>query len=369
MPLIAYIGAHGANDYPLHFSFFRELEARGLLDRFDFVVDTFRDPIYAKRLALRFPQLMLGYDLGLPRKMIEQLKTTLGKGYRWLALLDRKVDAVCEAPGGRLTSAYSGKLSHWWLYPHARRRAVFFHSFERELLDSPKVRRSIAETDVFVARTNESAANARASGCPHVVEASDIVFNSEPTSTPFYVPGVAAALRIPNRHVPAGYLETIRDLLDSFEADQSRLYDLVRIEEPIGSEMYARDYVNGTSHHVRLYADDAMYYPFRAQRDVVISFRLHTTIIALIHGNRKLFQAQVESGTTKIRQFAEDLGLSHLRIHGPNDLSVESIRGFIKSGEPLPETEARSAIATARQRNEAGLQAVEEWLESVAGGP
>ena len=46
MPLIAYIRAHGVTDFPHHFAFFGHLEKLGLLDRYQFALDTIYDPMY-----------------------------------------------------------------------------------------------------------------------------------------------------------------------------------------------------------------------------------------------------------------------------------------------------------------------------------
>ncbi|QDU55051.1 polysaccharide pyruvyl transferase family protein [Aeoliella mucimassa] len=362
MPLVAYQRAHGANDYPLHFAFFEQLEKRKLLDKYDFSIDTFLDPEYAKRLVLRFPQLVLATDKSPSRKRIEWLKRYIGKGYRWAAKLDR-VDAVCEAPGGRLASNYSGNLSNWWLYPRAKRRAVFFHSMEKNVLDAPKLRQSLGEADLFVARTSESGNYARMAGCPKVVCSSDIAFSIQPSSI-VYRDGVAAALRIPHANATEGKAK-VTDLLDYFESDTSRVYDLVRVEEPIGSEMYARNYVCGKHNHMHLYSDDLMYTPFQFKRDAIISCRLHTTILSLLSGNTRILQAQVEMGTTKIQQIKDDLQLSSLSIHQLHDLTVDKVAEFISSGPDLDPVEVQASISLARERNEVGLDAVQEWLESL----
>src|SRR5262245_7272736 len=106
MPLIAYKGAHGSNDFPLHFAFFSYLERERILDHYDFAIDTWHDPHYALMLLRRVPQLRLVEDGNTPRRALLWMHRTLGRGYRPLSFLDTKFDAVCEGAGGRINELY-----------------------------------------------------------------------------------------------------------------------------------------------------------------------------------------------------------------------------------------------------------------------
>src|SRR5215813_4002544 len=151
MPLIAFKGAHGSNDFPLHFAFFGYLERKGILDKYDFALDTLYDPKYAVLLLHRFPQLKLVERGNLPRQMMLWMHEVVGRGYRPLSLLDTKFDAVCEAPGGRINELYC-KQDIFRLYPRIERRAILFHSIEAGALRNPEVRSSVASCDLVVAR-------------------------------------------------------------------------------------------------------------------------------------------------------------------------------------------------------------------------
>src|SRR6516165_11916462 len=178
MPLIAYTRAHGVTDFPHHFAFFAHLEKLGILDRYQFALDTIYDPTYCLQLIDRFPQLKLVDDVSRPRKWLKYVQEHLGRGYRPLSYLD-KFDAVCESPGGRINGMYlHGDVFR--MYPGVERRAILFHSIEPGALEDAATRSSIAATDLVVARTQQSAKNAKAAGAKWVCAASDIVFLEYP---------------------------------------------------------------------------------------------------------------------------------------------------------------------------------------------
>jgi len=362
MPLIAYQRAHGATDYPHHFAFFEEARKRGILDRYDFALDCFMDPSYCRELVERFPELSLAIDHSLPRRLIQWLKQYVGRGYRYVACLD-KFDAACEAPGGRLNPIYSGNLSAFWLYPRVRRTAILFHSLESGILNIEPARRSIERADLVVARTTGSADVARRAGARHVIESSDVVLNMPYREAP-YETGYAVALRLPNLSKPAPYLDKIRRILDRLECLDHPV-DHVRIEEPIGEEMTARGYNHSGSSAARIFAGNDMYKPFERRRDAIISCRLHTTLISLLHGNRRILQFQIEDGTQKLHQFKRDLGLADLPMLGREDLTLERIEAFLDNPTELSQEQVELGLSAARTRAQKGFDALEEWLESL----
>ena len=358
MPLVAYKGAHGSNDFPLHFAFFQAMSDRGLLDRIDFALDPMLDFRYCLKLKEHFPQLQLTTSVSRARKMMGFTAETIGRFYRPFGLLDH-FDAVIEGPGGRINPNYT-RTDIFRLYPKVRRRAILFHSIEKGILALDKVRNSIASCELVIPRTSNSAEIARQAGAGHVVTSTDIVWYRGQISSE-YLPGSALALRtIDNQN----FQDNVRGILEGLHGLGKNL-DFVRIEEPIGEEMAAKDYGKGEFEGMKMYCEDDMYTPFSQVRDTVISCRLHTTILALLHGNRAIMQFQIEKGTNKIREIFDDLGLKSLRVFGSEDYTLESITQFLDDPCFLPEEEIKSAVTKARGRVEAGLDALEEWLDRL----
>lgn len=365
MPLVAYQRAHGANDYLLHHIFLEELERRGVLDEVDIAIDTFIDPGYACQLVKRFPQLLLAVDVSRSRRWIEMLKATLDRGYRWIAMLDRRFDAVMEAPGGRLNVNYRSNLSNWWLYPRVKRRAVLFHSLDEGCVHIPRLRDSLRDVDLFVARTSRAAETAREIGCQNVISACDIVFNLDPGPNRFDE-GVAVALRNPGGDSGEAVVSELRKILDRCEKDANTKYDMVRVEEPVGAEMIRRGYSIGRFRNIRMYSGNSMYIPFMARRDAVISCRLHTLIVALLYGNRRILQIQVERSTNKIGEIVKDLDLIDLPVYAVHDLRENTIVSWLDSEKTMIDNErVLRGIDVARKRNATGIDAACEWLRSL----
>ena len=235
---------------------------------------------------------------------------TIGRWYRPLSFFDTKFDAVCEAPGGRINEAYT-RRDIFRLYPRTRRRAILFHSIEAGAWRILEVRRSVASCDLVVARTAQSAKIAGQAGARWVVESADVTFLEHPRPVEDRA-GIAIALRIPGRNVTSEYLQTLRTVTHRLcELEQN--VDFVLVEEPFGLEMkltgigtYARR-GTGLSTVTRCMA------PFLHRRDAVISCRLHTTIIGLLHGNRKILQYHIEPGTNKIEEIVDQMGSHRLR--------------------------------------------------------
>jgi hypothetical protein len=362
MPLIAYQNAHGANDFPLHFAFFEAIERRGLLEKYDFALDPFTDVQYCRLLIDRFPQLVLTTQLSLISRARETVYRTLGRGAKAVALFENGFDAVCEAPGGRIHPLYTGGLDVFWRYPRTRRRAILFHSIEPGIADQPKTSRSIAETDLVIARSRGAAAVARRVGSSRVVESCDIVLGIE--SGTEYRSGLAIALRLPNHGTTAEYLQEIRLILDYLESLGSNV-DHVRIESPMGGEQIARGYGSAAKPNIGLWGDAKLYTPFAIKRDGIVSCRLHTTLMAILAGNRKILQFQIETGTNKIAEILEDIGLSQLAVHPIQDMRLNTIRRFVESHDQLSEQTVTDALAKARGRINEGLDAFEEWLSTL----
>ena len=358
MPLVAYKGAHGSNDFPLHFAFFQAMEDRGLLDRIDFALDPMLDLNYCLKLKERFPQLQLTTAVSRARKMMEVTADTIGRFYRPFGLLDN-FDAVIEGPGGRINPNYT-RMDIFRLYPKVRHRALIFHSIEEGILALDKVRNSIATCDLVIPRTSSSANVARQAGADHVVISTDIVWYLGKLTTD-YQPGSALALRTID---DPDFQDNVRDILEGLKG-LGRNLDFVRVEEPIGQEMEGKGYGTGKFDGIKMFSEDDMYTPFCQVRDTIVSCRLHTTLLALLHGNRAIMQFQIEKGTNKIREIFDDLGLQSLRVFGSEEYNLESIIEFLNNPCFLPEEEIQSVVTKARRRVETGLDALEEWLDHL----
>lgn len=365
MPLIAYQRAHGGNDFPLHYAMLAAMDRRGLLDRYDFAIDPSLDLPYCLALTQRFPQLRLTTSVSRAARLTAFLQRHGLKGAKYAVQADNRFDAVCEAPGGRIHPHYSHGNSIFWAYPRTAKRAILFHSIEPGVLQQPRVRESIASCQLVIVRTEESAENALTAGVEpsRVVRASDIAFTTD-LSGNAHRPGVAVALRVPDAHAPESYKAELVRIMDHLETLDTPI-DHVRIEHQLGEEQVRRGYGALTVPNVQLWYGDFLYVPFRAPRDAIISCRLHTTILALLAGNRAIMQFQVEPGTSKLQQIFDDIGLSSLPVRPKDALTLDNVRDFLANPPLISEAEAQSAIATARRKDEAGLDRLEEWLATV----
>ncbi len=361
MPLVAYKGVHGNTDYPHHFAFFSALRERGILNEVQFALDPvpLMDVQYCHKLIAEFPELCMASSVSLPRKMVELLRTNLNRGYRIPAFVDYKWDAVIEGPGGRINHTYC-KTDVFRLYPNTKHRAIIFHSIEKKALENATVRESVASCELIVARTSASAACALASGAKNVITSMDIVWRNTPRDSD-HLPGLAVALRIPQEGATDEYLERLRGIV-RWIAELHETVDFVRIEKPLGPEMAEEGYGTPRIPHTRIFGDDGMYEPFEHIREAIVSCRLHTTIIALLNGNRRILQFQVESGTNKVRDMLKDIGLISIPIFSVNELSQETIEQFLNNPVVLADVEVQSAFKTAREKVEVGLDAFEEWI-------
>lgn len=362
MPLIAYQGAHGANDYPLHIAFFSALKRRGILNsRYTFAIDPTFDPAYSLMLTSLFESTCLSTDVSPIVRARIAIMERFGRGGRPVARLDSRFDAVVEGPGGRIHPLYSGGIDIFWRYPRSNKKAIVFHSIESGVLAQPNTRASIASANLVIARNSQSAAAAREAGCKNVVTSSDIVM-AEPIKQASYKPGFAVALRLPNSGADEAYYAQLRSIINYLSGLGP--VDQVRVENPFGDEQRASEEADRVR-KISLWGDDNMYVPFLQERDAVISCRLHTTLLALQSGNRQLLQFQVEEGTSKLRQILDDIGLTSLAILPCQELSLRTVERFIEMPETLPEAEVISALKNAQMRVEAGLDAFEDWLSHV----
>jgi len=361
MPLIAYQTAHGCNDYPLHFAFFEAMERRGILDHYDFALDPMVDYPYCEKLMKRFPQLHLTEHYSWPRTAMRWMRSHVGRFYRPLGMLDR-FDAVCEGCGGHIHPHYL-KSGVFRAYPRVRRRAILFQSIEDGALANDEVRESIAQTDLIIARTGESAKRAKAAGAKRVVESCDIVFSHQPREIPERA-GIAVALRVPNQDPGPQYLAELRRALEHLRGLGGDV-DFVQVEGRIGQEMRQWTALAGVCGSKSVYHGDDMYIPFSCRRQAIISARLHTTILALLHGNRAILQFQIEEHTHKMAEMLRDIGLTSLVVRSRDALNTETMSSFLASPEVIGEQEVECALAEARRRVETGLDAFEEWLESI----
>jgi hypothetical protein len=362
MPLIVFQGMHGANDFPLHHSILEALERRKLLDRYDFAIDPSLDLDYCEALVRRFPQTRLALPDTLPSRLAAMVHKVSGKGQRLIANSRAGCDAICQAPGGGIHPDYTNGADQFWRYPKARRRAIVFHSLERGILDQPVTRASIAACDLVIARTATSAQVAIDAGVAKnaVVTSSDIVFCRDYKEAE-YKPGIAAALRVDKASDNQAYFDHIKAILDYLEATGLPI-DHTYIEKPMDEEQLRRGYGTEKMPMIAMHPKNAMYIPFELRRDAIISSRLHTTLLGLLAGNRKILQYQIEPNTNKINEILGDMGLSMIKVHGKGDVSKERIRQFVEEDAPLDAQLVQDAIANARARNEAALDRFEEWL-------
>lgn len=362
MPLVAYQGPHGSNDYPLHFAFFEAMERRGILNHVDFALDPYHDLEYCKLLVQRFPQLLLTIEASAVCKMAWFADRFIGRGAGPLSRIGGpKFDAVCEGPGGRIHPLYlKGDL--FWRHPRISNRAVLFHSVEEGILSDHLACASLASCKLVVARSSGAAKVAAMAGTLRsgICTSSDIVLGQE-ISEAEYRPGYAVALRVPNEGPSTEYAERLRAILDFFDGVPA--VDHVLMEAPFDEEQRQRGY--GELQSAALFHGDEMYRPFQYRRDAIVSCRLHTTLIALLNGNRKVLQYQVEGHTRKLEQIFHDIGLESLQVRRVERLSAGDIRGFLSEGSVLEDTLVEQALQRARKLVESGLDRTCEWLDSL----
>jgi hypothetical protein len=89
---------------------------------------------------------------------------------------------------------------------------------------------------------------------------------------------------------------------------------------------------------------------------------LHTTILSLLAGNRKIIQFQIEAATNKVTEILRDIGLSGLAVRSVDEMKLATIREFVEGNFLLDDAEVNGALAAARLRVENGLDAFEQWL-------
>jgi hypothetical protein len=363
MPLIAYLRAHGSNDFPLHFALFGYLEQQGILDKFDFALEPMMDLDYCVKLMTRFPQLKLTEDVSRPRRWMRYVKERMGRAYRPFGFLD-KFDAVCEAPGGRINEQYASQ-DIFRFYPRVKRRAILFHSIEAGALKNPAVRQSVATADLVISRSSQSARNACHVGAKWVVDSADIIFLEHPQKFGAR-PGIVVALRLPNVGVTEDYLNTLRDIIGRLERLDTQV-EFVLVENPFGREMKNNGLGGYLKRNTGLYYDDTMYLPFLHRRDAIVSSRLHTTLISLLNGNRKILQFHIEGGTNKTEEILGDMGIHSIKINRQPDVGWPLIERFLNEEPNLPEDEVQAALDLMKSKTLQGMNAFCEWLDTIKG--
>jgi hypothetical protein len=308
--------------------------------------------------------LVLTTSLSRVSNVREIVRRRLGRGSKAIAAFESGFDAVCEAPGGRIHPLYTGGLDIFWRYPNTRRRAILFHSIEPGIIQQPATRQSVAQADLIIARSNHSATVARNAGADslRVIESCDIVLGRR-TETRM-LPGLAVALRVPNIGPTNAYFGEIRSIFDYLET-LGKTIDYARMESPMGEEQIARGYGSARTPDIGLWADDKLYNPFTMKRDGIISCRLHTTLLAILAGNRKILQFQIESETNKTAEILEDIGLTEISVLPIEQMKLSTIQNFVEFGNVLEDETVNRALVTAQSRVEGGLDAFEEWLFTI----
>ncbi len=159
-------------------------------------------------------------------------------------------------------------------------------------------------------------------------------------------------------------MATLRDIVARLE-NRGGQVDFVRIEEPLGREMIIRGLGTIRKPNAGLYYEDTMYLPFLSRRDAIVSARLHTTLMSLLYGNRKILQFHIEPGTNKSEEILGDIGLHSLKVHRQPDVNWSLIEQFLENGQTIAEAEAQSALGRAKAKTTEGMNAFLEWLDTI----
>ena len=360
MPIIAYLRAHGGNDFPLHFAFFEQCEQRGILDKVDFALDPSTSRKYCLKLKQRFPQLHLVEELSFARRAMQWAEKSVGRFYGPIGYLDR-FDAVCEGCGGHVHGQFmqSNPFRH---YQRTRKRAFLFQSIEASALAYPSVKEAVRDADLIIARTNSTAKRAEEAGNKNIVTAIDIVFSMNPSDVE-YKAGYSVALRLPKAYTDT-YINDLKRLIN-FLNSQNVPIDYSQAEPPLGLEMTKESELFRNHPHATIFPGDDMYIPFSRKRDLIISQRLHTTLLSLIHGNTAILQFQIQEDTSKVAEILSDIGLAEIKVHKLTDFSLDEIQNFLDNPHVIPEETLSSALDAARQKVKIGMDAFEEWVATL----
>ena len=132
----------------------------------------------------------------------------------------------------------------------------------------------------------------------------------------------------------------------------------------MGREMIIRGLGSYRKPNAGLYYKDTMYLPFLYRRDAIIS-RLHTTLVSLLYGNRKILQFHIELGTNKSEEILGDIGLHSLKVHRQPDVCWPLIEQFLEEEQTFSEAEAQSALSLAKSKTMEGMNAFLEWLDTI----
>ncbi len=360
MPIIAYLRAHGGNDFLLHFAFFEQCEKRGILDKVDFALDPSSSRNYCLKLKQRFPQLHLVEELSFARRAMQWTEKSVGRFYGPIGYLDR-FDAVCEGCGGHVHGQFmhSNPFRH---YQRTRKRAFLFQSIESSALVYSSVKEAVRDADLIIARSKSTAKRAEEAGNKNIVTAIDIVFGLNPSDIE-YKPGYSVGLRLPKDYTES-YINELKRLI-SFLNNQNIPIDYSQAEPPLGNEMNKDSQLFRDFPHTNIFPGDDMYIPFSKKRDLIISQRLHTTLFSLIHGNTAILQFQIQEDTSKVAEILSDIGLSEIKVHKLTDFSLDEIQCFLDKPHVIHQDTLSSALDTARQKVKIGMDAFEDWVATL----
>lgn len=76
-------------------------------------------------------------------------------------------------------------------------------------------------------------------------------------------------------------------------------------------------------------------------------------------------QFQIESGTRKVDEILNDIGLTQLRSIDCDGFSSDRVIEFIQQPQPLDEAHVEAALETARLKTCRGLDGLKQWLDTL----
>ena len=156
------------------------------------------DPMYCLQLIDRFPRSSR-WTTWIAAE-VAQVRSGARRSRLQTACLTWTNSMRTVRRGGRINGMYMhGDVFR--MYPRVERRAILFHSIEPGALEDPGTKASIATADLVVARTHQSAENAKAAGAQVGLRIFRHRFSGT-SPTRETRPEIAVALRSPNYESP-----------------------------------------------------------------------------------------------------------------------------------------------------------------------